>query len=122
MAICGPGARNHEQIGCTSTPTGKGVHMRYVLLMKLTDQGARDVKGIPQRISDGMAAFEKMGGKVLSFHMTMGEYDYVAVGEGPNDEMAAAFSLALASSGSVRTTTLKAFTPEEIAPLIAALP
>jgi uncharacterized protein with GYD domain len=96
--------------------------MHYVLLMKLTDQGAREARDIPRRIAEGLAGFEKMGGTLQSFHITMGEYDYVAVGDCPSDEAAAAFSLALASSGSVRTTTLKAFTPEEIAPVIAALP
>jgi len=96
--------------------------MHYVLLMKLTDQGAREAKDIPKRIAEGIAAFEKMGGQVLSFHVTMGEYDYVAVGDCPSDEAAAAFSLALSSTGRVKTTSMRAFTPEQIAPVIAAIP
>ena len=63
-----------------------------------------------------------MGGSVLSFHVTFGEYDYVAVGDGPSDEAAAAFALALASQGQVTTTTLKGFTPEEFAKVVAAIP
>ncbi len=43
-----------------------------------------------------------------SFFVTMGEYDYVAIGEAPNDEVAATFSLALSSLGNVKTTTLRA--------------
>ena len=36
--------------------------MQYVLLMNLTDQGAKEAKDIPRRIAEGIAAFEKMGG------------------------------------------------------------
>ena len=94
----------------------------YVLLMKLTTEGARAAKEIPARIDEGVKAFENMGGKVTSFHVTMGPYDYVAVGEMPSDETAAAFSLALASRGFVTTTTMKAFTPQEIGAIVSRLP
>jgi uncharacterized protein with GYD domain len=96
--------------------------MHYVLLMKLTDEGAKQAKDIPRRIAEGIAGFEKMGGSVQSFHVTMGEYDYIAVGDCPSDEMAAAFALGLSSAGRVKTTTLRAFTPEEIGKVVAALP
>jgi uncharacterized protein with GYD domain len=95
--------------------------MQYVLLMNLTDQGAKEAKDNPRRIAEGIAAFEKMGGTLQSFHVTMGAYDYVAVGDCPSDEAAAAFSLGLASSGRVKTTTLRAFTPEQIAPVCASI-
>lgn len=94
----------------------------YVLLMKLTTEGARAAKDIPARMDEGIKAFESMGGKVSSFHVTMGPYDYVAVGEAPSDEVAAAFALGLASRGFVTTTSMKAFTPQEIGAVIARLP
>ena len=40
----------------------------------------------------------------------MGEYDYVAIGEMPSDEVAMRFLLSLGALGNVRTTTLRAFT------------
>jgi uncharacterized protein with GYD domain len=52
----------------------------------------------------------------------MGEYDYVAIGEAPNDEAAATFALALGSLGNVKTTTLRAFTKDEFATLVKKLP
>jgi uncharacterized protein with GYD domain len=52
----------------------------------------------------------------------MGEYDYVAIGDCPSDEAAAAFALGPASSVRVKTTTMKAFTLDEIASVIASLP
>jgi uncharacterized protein with GYD domain len=96
--------------------------MHYILLMNLTEQGAKEAKEIPTRIAEGIAAFEKMGGTVLSFHVTFGPYDYVAIGDCPSDEAAAAFAMALASQGRVTTTTLRGFTPEEFAKVVAVLP
>jgi uncharacterized protein with GYD domain len=94
----------------------------YITLMKLTDQGIKDIKDAPQRIEEGIKSFEAMGGKLVGFWTVMGEYDYVAVGEGPSDELAMTFNLALGAGGSVRTTTLKAFTKEELAEMVKKLP
>jgi uncharacterized protein with GYD domain len=52
----------------------------------------------------------------------MGEYDYVAIGEAPNDEVAVTFALALGSQGDARTMTLKAFTREEFTEIVKKLP
>ena len=94
----------------------------YVLLMKLTDQGAKGIKEAPQRIEAGIKGWEAAGGKLLIFLATMGEYDYVAIGDAPGDEAALGFSLALGSLGNVRLTTLKGFTPEEFAAVVKRLP
>jgi len=94
----------------------------YIALYKLTDEGVKNIKNAPQRIKDGIKGFEAMGGKVIGFYAVMGEYDYVSIGEAPNDEVAMTFSLALGSGGNVRTTTLKAFTTEEFANLVKKLP
>jgi uncharacterized protein with GYD domain len=63
-----------------------------------------------------------MGGKVIGFYVVIGEYDYVAVGEAPSDEVGTTFALALGSLGSVRTTTLRAYTKEEFAGMVKKLP
>lgn len=94
----------------------------YVMLMKMTDQGVRAVKDIPARIEEGIKAWEALGGKTLSFHATLGPYDYVAVVEAPSDEVGAAYTLGLASQGNVTTLSMKAFTPQEIGAIVARLP
>lgn len=94
----------------------------YLILMKLTDQGVKNIKDAPARIEAGIKGFEAMGGNVLGFYILMGEYDYVAIGEAPSDEVAMAFCLALGSAGNVRTTTLRAFVKEEFAGLVKKLP
>jgi uncharacterized protein with GYD domain len=94
----------------------------YILLMKLTDQGIKTIKDAPKRVEEGIKGFEKMGGKMLGFYLTTGEYDYVSIGEAPSDEVAVTFALALGSKGNVRTTSLKAFTKEEFAGMVKKLP
>jgi len=94
----------------------------YIILMKLTDQGAKAIKDAPGRIETGIKGFEAMGGKVTGFYVVTGEYDYVAVSEAPNDEVVATFSLALGSLGNVRTTTLRAYTTQEFAAMVKKLP
>jgi uncharacterized protein with GYD domain len=94
----------------------------YITLYKLTDQGIKNIKDAPERFKRGTKAFEEMGGKVLGFYLTMGEYDYVSIGEAPSDEVVATFALALGALGNVRTTNLKAFSAEEFAEIVKKLP
>lgn len=94
----------------------------YILLAKLTEQGSKDIHNAPARIEDAVKLYQKMGGKVIGVYMVMGEYDYVAVGECPGDEVAAAYSLALSSQGNVKTTTLKAFTTKEVPAILKNVP
>ena len=56
---------------------------QYVILSNLTAKGLADLKGAPARYQSVVKAIEAAGGKVLSFHATMGAYDYVTGGRGP---------------------------------------
>ena len=94
----------------------------YVTLMRFTEQGTKDVKGAPKRIESAMKSWELIGGKTLCAYFVMGEYDYVAITEAPNDETAVTASLAVCSREHVKTTTLRAFTMEEFAGLVNRLP
>ena len=95
---------------------------RYVVLMSLTGQGIKHIKDAPKRVEEGIKGVEAMGGKVLDFYLTMGDYDYVTIGEFPDDETAAAFLLSLGSLGNVKTKTLKAFTTEELEAIVKKMP
>ncbi len=90
----------------------------YVTLFKWTEQGAKDVKNAPARFQASKKLVESMGGKILDLYVTMGEYDVVAVTEGPNDEVAAAVALSIAAKGNVKTTTMRAFTETEFAEIV----
>jgi len=94
----------------------------YITLLKWTEQGIRDVKQSPQRLDAAKQAFSAAGGKMTGFYMVMGEYDLVTISEAPSDEAYTSTMLALSSRGSIRTTTLKAFTEEEYRRIIGSLP
>ncbi len=86
----------------------------YVILIRLTDQGIRAVKDTTQILKGARKDLEQRGGKLKDFFLTMGDIDYVAIVEAPGDEVCLGFVLGLASTGFVRTTTLKAFTEAQV--------
>jgi len=92
------------------------------MLMKLTEQGVKNIKNAPQRIEQAFKTVEAMGGKAIGFYAVMGEYDYVIIGECPSDEVMMTFLLGLGSLGNTRTTTLKAFTKDEFVEIVKKLP
>ena len=94
----------------------------YILLMRLTEQGAKDIKNAPKRIEAAVKGVEAMGGKVKAFYAVMGQYDYIAIGELPSDEVGMTFLLGLNSQGNVKTISLKAFTKEQFAAIAQKLP
>jgi len=93
-----------------------------ICLMKLTEQGIKNLKEAPKRIAEAKKAIEATGGKLLDIYLTMGEYDYVAITEFPSDEIAMTYLMTLGTGGNVRTTTLKAFTLEEFQKMTEMLP
>ncbi len=94
----------------------------YITLMNMTEQGIKDIKNAPERTANSIKQLEEMGGKLVAFYLCMGEYDYVGIAEAPSAEVAMTFLMALGAGGNVRTTTLRAFTNEEVSKLIGNLP
>ena len=94
----------------------------YLSLINWTDQGIRNVKDSPQRYDAFKQAVQAAGGRVIFLYLTMGEHDLATVFEVPDDETATRLLLSVAALGSVRTTTLKAFTEDEFRRIVAALP
>ena len=90
----------------------------YVTLFKWSEHGVEDVKNTPGRFQASKKLTESMGGKILGLYVTMGEYDIVAVTEGPSDEVAAATALSMASKGNAKTTTMRAFTESEFSEIV----
>jgi len=89
-----------------------------VTLYKFTDQGVKNIKDSPQRLKAGIKAFEAKGGKVLGAYYTMGEYDFVTIGEIADEQAGLAHTLAQNSLGNVRSTTLRGYTASEFAKVI----
>lgn len=93
----------------------------YIAFANWTDQGARAIRESPRRLDAAKRQLEDMGGRFVSFWMTMGEHDMVFVYETPDDAVAARFTLLLSGLGSVRTKTMKAFPEAAYREIVASL-
>ena len=92
----------------------------FIVLLDYTDQGIRNLRDSPQRADAFNAFAEKAGVTIVGQYWTIGSHDGVFIMEAPNEETAASVLLHLASSGNVRTTTLRAYDWAEAQDLISA--
>ncbi len=93
----------------------------YIVLGNYTDQGIRNIKQSPRRLTAAKNVLKEMGGRLRNFYLTMGAIDIVVVIEAPSDEVATQFVLAVGSLGNVRTTTLKAFPEPDFRKIVKSI-
>ena len=94
----------------------------YITLVRFTQQGAQTIKDAPGRLASARQAMRSMGAEMKAIYYTQGQYDAVAIVEAPDDETVAKVALAIGAVGNVRTETLRAFTEEEFAAIVAGIP
>jgi uncharacterized protein with GYD domain len=92
----------------------------YVVLGNWTDEGIKNAKDAPGRIKDTHRVVAETGGK-MQLYYTLGEYDFVMVLDVPNDNAVLKILVWLGSEGNVRTKTLKAWTEDEAAKVLAEM-
>jgi uncharacterized protein with GYD domain len=90
----------------------------YVALCNWTELGIKNFKDSPKRLEAARRAFEARGAKLHQFWYTMGPHDCVALVEAPSDEVFNRALLEIAAQGNLRSTSLKAYTPEEFATMV----
>lgn len=82
----------------------------YLIQVAYTPEAwATMVKNPQDRIALVRPAIESIGGRIEAGYLAFGEYDLVVIAEFPDNETAAAFSLATTSRGALKaykTTTL----------------
>lgn len=89
---------------------------RYMVRASYTQEGVKGVLkegGTGRRDAVGKLLAD-MGGSLESFYFAFGEDDVYVTAELPDNINAAALSLAIAATGSVRIRTTVLLTPEEI--------
>ena len=91
----------------------------YVLLLKFSEQGVRNIKDTTKRAEAFKKMAEKAGAKVKDVYWTLGKFDGVLILEAPDESTVTALGLSLCSLGYVRTQTLRAFSAEEIGRILA---
>jgi uncharacterized protein with GYD domain len=86
----------------------------YLTTIKFTQQGIQDIAQTTKRAATFNAAAKKWGVKVSNVYWTMGDYDGLLIFDAPDDETATAAILHLGATGSVHTSTVRAFTATDM--------
>jgi uncharacterized protein with GYD domain len=89
--------------------------LRYLSLVKFTDEGVRNARHSVARAAEFSQAVAAAEGKVLSVYWALGSYDGAIAFEVPTEGVAATLLLKLGAKGFVRTETMRIFTSEEFA-------
>ena len=87
--------------------------IRYVVLLKFTENGITHINQSPDRAAAFRGTVEKAGGKVEAQYWTIGPYDGVVVLTAPDEKTAAGLVLGLGKSASVSTCMLQALDAQE---------
>ncbi|UCF10433.1 MAG: GYD domain-containing protein [Candidatus Bipolaricaulota bacterium] len=80
----------------------------YILLSRVTDEGAETIKRNPERIREVNDEIEQFGAHVVHQYATVGAYDFVSVVEAPDLSSILRVSVELGARGSVKIQTLSA--------------
>ena len=91
----------------------------YVVLIDWTEQGVAGFRNSVDRYETARSQFEAMGARFKDVYWTLGGHDIVSIIDAPDAETVAAALLRLSSQGNLRTTTLRAFSADEMRAVIA---
>jgi uncharacterized protein with GYD domain len=88
---------------------------KYALLGGYTAEAwSRMIENPGDRVEAVTKAAEALGSKLEAFYWSFGDDDYLAIVDAPDDVAAAAFSVAVGSTGSLRNLrTIKLITADE---------
>ena len=112
---------NHYLVEYSKSLLGEIELQRYIVLINFTDQGMKKIKNLPKRVQAARKTIEKVGGTFVSWNLTMGPYDSVAIVELPDDTALAPIILGVGKDGFIETTTLKAFSETEAAKIVTEI-
>ncbi len=94
----------------------------YIGLMNFTDKGIQSIKDSTKRAAAAKEIGKKFGVNMREIYWTMGKHDIVCVLEADSEAALAAFNLAVAQQGNVRSQSLRAFSASEMETVLAKLP
>lgn len=85
----------------------------YVRLVKLTEQGVRNLNGFQKSFDEIKKIQKGENAKLIGAYATLGRYDFVAILEAPDDKTALKLSAKVGSKGDLKIETLPAIPMEE---------
>lgn len=94
----------------------------YVGLLSFTDKGIQGIKDTTKRAAAAKEAAKKFGVNMREMLWTMGDCDAVCVLEAEDEASLAAFNLATAMQGNVRSRSMRAYPAAEMDKILAKLP
>jgi uncharacterized protein with GYD domain len=94
----------------------------YVGLLSFTEKGVQSIKDTTKRAAAAREGAKKLGVNIREILWTMGEYDMVCVLEAEDEQALAAFNLATAMQGNLRSHSLRAYSASEMDKILAKLP
>jgi uncharacterized protein with GYD domain len=86
----------------------------YVALINWTDQGVKGFKDSVDRYEAAQSQLSSMGVEFTDVYWTLGAHDIVGIIDAPDDQTLAAALLTVAGEGNIRTTTLRAFSLDQM--------
>ncbi len=119
---CGPSRNRAAKIWNAALQQGRIQMPHFICYLNWTDEGAKTVKGIPERYDAAHSLASSLGGKVVEAYVTTGQYDVVTILDMPDGDAMTKYALTLVSRGLARTTTVRAFPIEEISQIVSSLP
>ena len=93
----------------------------YIVLGQFTDQGIRNVKETTKRAQALKDMAKKFGATVNAVYWTLGQYDIATIVDAPDDTSLNALLLSVGALGNVRTQTLRAFSADEMGPILGRM-
>ena len=96
--------------------------MHFICFLNWTDEGAKNVKDIPQRYDTANSLAASLGGKVVGAYVTTGQYDVAVILDMPDGDAMTKFALTIGLRGNAHTTTVRAYPQEEISQIVSSLP
>ena len=94
----------------------------YIGLLSFTDKGIANIKDSTKRAAAAKEAAKKFGVNMREIFWTMGDCDIVCVLEAEDEHALAAFNLATAMQGNVRSRSMRAYTAADMDRILAKLP
>jgi uncharacterized protein with GYD domain len=94
----------------------------YMLFGNWTEKGIAALKETPARIAAARKSFQDVGGRIIGWWALTGQYDFVVIVEVPAEVGAMRMVFQALRQGNFRTVTTRAYSEEEFAEALKALP
>jgi uncharacterized protein with GYD domain len=90
----------------------------YVSLIKWTEQGIQNFQETTQRAQEFTRIVEGNGGTIRELLWTLGEYDLVCIADFPDEATGVAVLLQVSALGNIRSSTMNAFSADQMTDII----